>query len=442
MLRRLVPILLAAALAAADGDDLRAVLQADVAAGSGTGLQALLAPEVRTALPAERLAAVHRTLLENHGPLESVEPVSATPGRRTFRLVFEHGTARAVVNLDAQGRIVGYWIRPEPPDWSLEEIHRRLDALPGDYGYHRVVLDSQGKVVAEDGRSRGREVFPLGSIFKLYVLVELARQVDAGTITLDEELEVVERWKSLPSGQLQLRPAGSKVTVRDAARAMIAISDNTAADLLIHRLGRREIEKRLALWHNSVPERNTPFLTTREMFLVKGGGKERETFGIEFPELVERWRKGTPDERRAMVAKLCAPFDEMPLAQLFLPVSVGYELRATGQPIHGEIEWFARPADIVALVLDAQRGTLAGSATFLDFYGAGSPVYPPEELTRWGFKGGSERDVFALSALAVGKEGRTVAVCLCRAGTFGRDYGDETVALFTALLRLGLRSGA
>jgi len=292
-----------------------------------------------------------------------------------------------------------------------------------------------------DGRARGREVFPLGSIFKVYVLAELARQVDAGTLGLDDELEVVEKLKSLPSGQLHLKPAGTKVTVRDAARAMIAISDNTATDLLIHRLGRAEIEKRLALRHNSVPERNTPFLTTREMFLIKGGGKERETLGIEFPELVERWCKGTADERRAMVGKLCAPFDATPLAQMILPVSMGYELRATGQPIQAEIEWFARPADIVALLLDAHRGTLAGSETFLEFYGAGSPLYPPEGLARWGFKGGSERDVFALSAMAVGKEGRTVVVCLCRAGGFGRDPGADTVAAFTALLRLGLETG-
>ena len=43
-----------------------------------------------------------------------------------------------------------------------------------------------------------------------------------------------------------------------------------------------------------------------------------------------------------------------------------------------------------------------------------------------------------LSALAVGKDGRAVAVCLCRAGPIGRVAGDETVKLLLALLRSGL----
>ena len=75
--------------------------------------------------------------------------------------------------------------------------------------------------------------------------------------------------RSLPSGVLQSWPAGTPMTVESLAILMISQSDNTAADRLLHLLGRERVESRTRVAGNTHVARNTPFLTTREMFALK-----------------------------------------------------------------------------------------------------------------------------------------------------------------------------
>src|SRR5579884_2199081 len=76
----------------------------------------------------------------------------------------------------------------------------------------------------------------LGSEFKLYVLGELAHQIQEGKLSWDQPLAIHEDWKSLPGGFMQFQPAGATFPLWWYAEEMIAISDNTAADHLIHTL--------------------------------------------------------------------------------------------------------------------------------------------------------------------------------------------------------------
>jgi hypothetical protein len=416
-------------------------LRKDLAEGTESNTAALVAPSVKALLRPAILKPVYDAT-RKLGAVRSLEREPGTPlvpGKTVrFLLVQEKGDTLITCVFDEKGLLTGYWFKPAPPRWSMDEIRSRMEAWKGDYGYHRVVLDAEGKVLAEEGRSRGREVFPLGSIFKVYVLAELARQVEAGTLTLERNVTIQEPLKSLPSGGLHTREAGSEVTVEEMARQMIAISDNTATDHLLHLLGRENIEMHLGECFNSVPMRNTPFLSTREMFLVKGGGKEQEALGIDFKELCERYPKADVATRRDMVAKLAAPFREMSVAAILPMVGLGYRIRSSFQARHLTFEWFARPSDITALYLAAHRGTLKGSKVFLRFLAAGSEIYPRNRLSYHGFKGGSETNVFALSALATHPGGRTVAICLCRSGELESRPALATSKATTALMRLGL----
>ena len=49
---------------------------------------------------------------------------------------------------------------------------------------------------------------------------------------------------------------------------MISISDNTAADMLIARLGRTAVEDALKTSGMADPSRDRPFLTSRESFTL------------------------------------------------------------------------------------------------------------------------------------------------------------------------------
>ena len=71
----------------------------------------------------------------------------------------------------------------------------------------------------------------LGSAFKLWVLLALDEKLQRGDGHWEDELVVRDASKSIPSGELQDKADGTRVSVRDAASKMISISDNTATDL-------------------------------------------------------------------------------------------------------------------------------------------------------------------------------------------------------------------
>jgi beta-lactamase class A len=81
------------------------------------------------------------------------------------------------------------------------------------------------------------EPFLMCSVLKIPVLVEAFRQIEAGRFTLDDRWELTTAEKNLPSGVLVFFDDGLLPTVRDLLTLMIIISDNTATDMVIHRLG-------------------------------------------------------------------------------------------------------------------------------------------------------------------------------------------------------------
>jgi beta-lactamase class A len=77
---------------------------------------------------------------------------------------------------------------------------------------------------------------PPASTYKLGVLLTAARRMEQGRLALDERLQLLpEDWAD-GAGILQTR-IGQYVTVGEALRLMIGISDNTAALAMVRRLG-------------------------------------------------------------------------------------------------------------------------------------------------------------------------------------------------------------
>eukprot|EP00793_Prasinoderma_coloniale_P006782 PRCOL_00001612-RA len=81
------------------------------------------------------------------------------------------------------------------------------------------------------------EVFPAASTIKLPVLVALYEAVDRGHVSMAEALELREELLGAHSGGMQYRPLGTEFTVGETAHQMAAVSDNTATNMLIARLG-------------------------------------------------------------------------------------------------------------------------------------------------------------------------------------------------------------
>jgi beta-lactamase class A len=98
-----------------------------------------------------------------------------------------------------------------------------------------------------DGRSaliNEGEVYYAASLFKTAVLLDAYRQRDAGTVDFSEELVVDEELAQYDLGTLEyleLEP-GDLVTLGDAVKAMIVVSDTVLANVALERLGYHEVD--------------------------------------------------------------------------------------------------------------------------------------------------------------------------------------------------------
>lgn len=223
----------------------------------------------------------------------------------------------------------------------------------------------------------------LGSAFKLYVLAALAEDVKAGRRKWGDVVPLSE--KSYPSGQLQDWPEGAPVTLHTLASLMISISDNTATDQLIAVLGKDRILKLMKDSGHSDPQANDPFLTTRELFLLKASPDQ----------LIEVWRKGgkiTRSATAAMIGQTSLSLDQVNAA-------FGNGPRAI------DIEWFASPADLARLFAHMRKTADPRAFDIM----AISPSATGAIKANWayiGFKGGSEPGVINLTWLLTDKAGK------------------------------------
>jgi beta-lactamase class A len=83
----------------------------------------------------------------------------------------------------------------------------------------------------------GDKAFSAASTIKLPVLVAFFQAVDAGQVRLDEPLVMRKDLVASESGVMQYQPVGTKYSALETVDYMITISDNTATNMLIDRLG-------------------------------------------------------------------------------------------------------------------------------------------------------------------------------------------------------------
>ena len=327
-------------------------------------------------VPPDRLRAISQQLTSQFGAaisVETLEPVSGSRARIEIRM--ERAIAGGGIAIDpaAQNRGSELLLRGfEPVDDSAEKICADLGALPGDANALFARLDRLDQPVLAVNAERQ---LALGSAFKLYVLSALAEAVEAGDFAWDEVVALTE--KSFPSGQMQDWPQGAPVTLHTLATMMISISDNTATDQLIEVLGRERIEGELIVSGNSDPSRTLPFLNTRQLFALRGVSDET----------IERYRAADNAGQRAILAGLReGDVSEQRLQEVF----------SGGTPGAIDIEWFASPRDLAALLdrlaeHETARGVIAVNTHL-----------PDRIVSNWeyvGYKGGSEPGVLNLTWL-------------------------------------------
>lgn len=298
------------------------------------------------------------------------------------------------LTVDSAGLISGLLLQPPPTPTTWAEVDSQVRSVAPQV--RMLVAKVTGNACQPVHAIDADTPAPLGSAFKLYVLDALARAVASGKVSWNQQLTVTSQLKSLPSGELQNDPDGTRVTVQQAAADMISVSDNTAANLLMALLGRPAVEA-AADSGLADPGLNVPFLTTRELFVLKL---------IDWPRLANSYLAQTPAGRQAM---LTSTVDRVPYSAL---TAINPAVWTEPRDIDS-LEWFASPTDIchvyASLATLAAQPNLAPVASILQINNGGMTLDPSQWRSVW-FKGGSEPGVLTLNYLAKTSGGQTYVV--------------------------------
>lgn len=344
----------------------------------------------RTQVPKAQWDQLIGTMVASVGPVTKVESFKAlSPYAAEFTLGFRDGTAGGRIAVDPADphQVVGLlFTGVSGRETSLDQVLGTLKTLPGASGFAIARLGN-GAPQPIAGFNAERP-FAIGSAFKLVILAELVRATNAGErkwtdlVTLDGSYQ-------LPGGAYYTSPVGTQVTLRELAAKMISVSDNSATDILIHTLGRDRIEAMLPVVGVTDPSGMRPFITTLEMFKLKG---------IRHGELGRRWLASNEAGRRAMLPAL----DAEPI----LAIDPG--LFRDGKPVMLDIEWYASPSDMVRIMDWLRRNTESGAGAEARTIMAINPGIAPTAAGKYryvGYKGGSEPGVIEMTLLLQARDG-------------------------------------
>jgi hypothetical protein len=354
--------------------------------------------DFRAAVPDEKLTKLLKDLFASNGSCTSVKPIAPLrDDRGVFVFGFENGaiaTVHLAISAAPPHLVSGFFMGPmEHPAKSFDDCISQLKKLPGMTSlYAAEIRYDQLKPLEQFNTDKP---LALGSAFKLYVLAELVREVEAGERHWDDVLRLTEEAKSLPGGFLQKWPVGSPITIHTLASLMISQSDNTATDMMIRTLGREKIEAMLIAAGHSDPKLNQPFLTTVEMFKIKGDPARK---------MADEFLAGTVQQRREMLA---GPVAAMPREKIDFP----------GIPTHiNDVEWFATTPDLGRVMLWLKAHTEKSPTTEGRDILAINPGldFSKHKWSYIGYKGGSEPGVLNMTYLlqSAGKDGRWFVVSL------------------------------
>ena len=209
-----------------------------------------------------------------------VAGVDIRAGAATLHLSTSYGARQDIELHTGDDTLVdGFVVTTVPPTiHSWADVDTALKDTGGRYSY-RVSRVVDGRCEQFAG-SNTADSLPLASIFKLYVLYAVAQGVKAGTVSWDDQLTITDEGKTVGSSAFDKMPAGTRISVRNAAGKMIANSDNMATDLLINRVGTAAVERALAHAGHHDPASMTPFPTMHELFQI-GWGE---------PDLRQQWK--------------------------------------------------------------------------------------------------------------------------------------------------------
>lgn len=214
---------------------------------------------------------------------------------------------------------------------QIDDVDRRLDGVLGV-----AILDlTSGQTFF----LHADDVFPQASSIKVAVLAELYRQAQQGKLKLTDPY-VMQASDLVPDSDIMggLTPGVTRVTNRDLATMMIAVSDNSATNVLIDRVGMDNVNAlmdSLGLPHTRL---------RRKMMDIKAAGEGRENISTprEMMALLEALYRG-----KVLNKQMTDDFFKMLSThkESFIPRNIPADVHIANKP--GELEGVRNDVGIV-----------------------------------------------------------------------------------------------
>jgi hypothetical protein len=286
-----------------------------------------------------------------------------------------------------------FWaIALQPTALASAKLDRSVEVFRSLPGQVSLFIEQDGTPLVEVNAEKALGV---ASTFKLLVLTQLKREIDAGDRNWQDVIELQPQWKSLPSGILQTWADYSPLTLQTLATLMISLSDNTATDALIYTLGREKLEV--------ISDRNRPFLTTRQAFILKNPDNQI---------LLQKYLNADLKTREKMLPAI---------ERALLP---DVDFFNQGIPLAPEIEWFFSTKDLCKLMQQITDLPLMQINPGI--------VNNPQKWQTVSFKGGSEPGIVNYTSWL-----NSSSTCYCVAATWNHSRAideDRFYALYNELV--------
>ncbi|MEA5550421.1 serine hydrolase [Anabaena cylindrica UHCC 0172] len=124
-----------------------------------------------------------------------------------------------------------------PLNSPMRDLEPQIKALMNRYSFLQTgmfFLDLDNGNYLDIG---GDRIFPAASTIKLPILLAFFQELDAGRVSLNDTLTMRRDLVTSGSGVMQYERVGKKYTALETITKMIVISDNTATNMIIDRLG-------------------------------------------------------------------------------------------------------------------------------------------------------------------------------------------------------------
>jgi beta-lactamase class A len=128
------------------------------------------------------------------------------------------------------------------PDSIIDQrIQAAIQGFPGSVSLYAENLDTGISYAL-----RADTPVPTASTIKLPIMVELFAQASEGRLDWNQKLVLTDQDKVSGTGVLTELSAGDALPIRDLMHLMIVVSDNTATNLILDRIGGNAVNVRMA----------------------------------------------------------------------------------------------------------------------------------------------------------------------------------------------------